>query len=423
MSGLEPSDHPQEANRPATGVVAAEFRVRGVVQGVGFRPFVYGLAQRCGLKGWVRNSSAGVEIAVEGAAADVESFAAALPLEAPERAFIASLERLPAEPAGASSFVILESAGDPSAYQLVSPDIALCDDCRRELLDPADRRYRYPFINCTNCGPRFTIIESLPYDRERTTMRSFALCDDCRREYRDPTDRRFHAEPIACGVCGPHVELWRRGVRRGADRPGDGSPAGGPSPAGGRSSTGERPSLGDPSPSAELVAERDAALGLAGRLLREGAIVAVKGLGGFHLACDATRGDVVRELKRRKGRPHKPLAVMLSDLDEVARHCAVDAAEAELLSSPEHPIVLLHWPRGDDATRRERGVGRGKSRKTRPRQRTLRTPEAADRGAGRRLHWTPSTRRSPSVSATWASCCPIHLCTCCSCSRRAVRWS
>ena len=187
------------------------FRVRGVVQGVGFRPFVYALARRCGLRGWVRNTSAGVEIAVEGAAADVESFAAALPHEAPERAFIASLERLPAEPAGAAEFVILESAADPAAYQLVSPDIALCEDCRRELLDPADRRHRYPFINCTNCGPRFTIIESLPYDRERTTMRGFPLCDDCRREYRDPGDRRFHAEPIACPVCGPHVELWRRG--------------------------------------------------------------------------------------------------------------------------------------------------------------------------------------------------------------------
>ena len=235
MSGLEPPADPPQGREPS--VAAAVFRVSGVVQGVGFRPFVYALARRCGLGGWVRNTSAGVEIAVEGAAADVESFAAALPDEAPERAFIASLERLPAEPTGAAEFVILESAADPTAYQLVSPDIALCKDCRRELLDPSDRRYRYPFINCTNCGPRFTIIESLPYDRERTTMRGFTLCDDCRREYRDPGDRRFHAEPIACPVCGPHVELWRRVAR-------------------------EPDSSGAVAPQAQLVAERDEAIRL-----------------------------------------------------------------------------------------------------------------------------------------------------------------
>ncbi len=330
MSGLEPPADPPEGREPS--VAAAVFRVSGVVQGVGFRPFVYALARRCGLRGWVRNTSAGVEIAVEGAAADVESFAAALPDEAPERAFIASLERAPAEPTGAAKFVILESAADPTAYQLVSPDIALCDDCRRELLDPSDRRYRYPFINCTNCGPRFTIIESLPYDRERTTMRGFTLCDDCRREYRDPSDRRFHAEPIACPVCGPHVELWRRGAW-------------------------EPDSSGAVAPQAQLVAERDEAIRLAGGVLREGAIVAVKGLGGFHLACDATNGDVVRELKRRKGRPDKPLAVMMTDLEEIHRHCTTDAIEEELLASPEQPIVLVRWPAGEAAARAKLGNG------------------------------------------------------------------
>jgi len=294
------------------------------VQGVGFRPYVYGLAKAHTLHGWVRNTSAGVEIVVEGAAANVETFAAALPREAPARASIASCERLPAEPSGAGEFIILESAVDPSAYQLVSPDIALCDDCRRELLDPADRRYRYPFINCTNCGPRFTIIESLPYDRERTTMRSFPMCADCRREYGDPADRRFHAEPIACPVCGPHVELWSREV-------------GGMWPA----------------------AERDAAIVRAAALLCEGAVVAIKGLGGFHLACDATDDSAVRRLKQRKGRPHKPLAVMFGDLEQLRRHCVVSIEEERLLASPEHPIVLLWWPEGEAALREEFGAGVG----------------------------------------------------------------
>ena len=189
------------------GLTARRLRVTGVVQGVGFRPFIYNLAGRCGVNGWVRNTSAGVEILVEGEAAAVAAFRAALPREAPPRSFIASLDDEPAEAEGAAAFVILESADEPSAYQLVSPDIATCHDCRAELLDPADRRYHYPFTNCTNCGPRFTIIEGLPYDRERTTMRAFPLCPACRREYEDPTDRRFHAEPNACPVCGPRVTL------------------------------------------------------------------------------------------------------------------------------------------------------------------------------------------------------------------------
>ena len=301
----------------ATEIVAASFRVRGVVQGVGFRPYVYGLAKAHALHGWVRNTSAGVEIVVEGAAANVEAFAAALPKQAPARAFIASCERFPATVTGAREFAILASSHEPLAYQLVSPDIALCDDCRRELLDPTDRRYRYPFINCTNCGPRFTIIESLPYDRERTTMRDFPMCEDCRSEYADPTNRRFHAEPIACPVCGPHVELWSRG---------------------------------------HLVAERDAALEATAELLAQGAIVAVKGLGGFHLACDATDDVVVARLKRRKGRPHKPLAVMFRDLDQIRAHCRISDEEAALLSSPEHPIVLVGWPRGEAALADEFGL-------------------------------------------------------------------
>ena len=286
-----------------------------MVQGVGFRPFVYSLAQRHGLAGWVRNTSAGVEIHVEGPGDEVEAFVAALPREAPSRAYIAELARESAEPEGVAGFVILESAAAPGEYQLVSPDIATCDDCRRELLDPQDRRFAYPFTNCTNCGPRFTIIEDLPYDRERTTMRRFPMCPACRREYEDPLDRRFHAEPTACPVCGPRAELL--GARRGR-----------------RARWCEAVGTAE-DPAAPVRA--------AAALLRGGEIVAVKGLGGFHLACDATDGDAVRRLKARKRRPHKPLAVMVAGVDELRRHCRVTAEEEELLMSPEHPIVLLEW--------------------------------------------------------------------------------
>ncbi len=203
---------------------------------------------------------------------------------------------------------------DPGAYQLVSPDIATCDDCRREVLDPTDRRHDYPFTNCTNCGPRFTIIEDLPYDRERTTMRHFPLCPACRAEYEDPADRRFHAEPNACPVCGPRVRLLRRTRDGGIVELAAGEPD-------------------DPA----------APIRAAAGLLRDGEILAVKGLGGFHLACDATSGETVRRLKERKRRPHKPLAVMFADLAQLAAHCRADAPETELLASPEHPIVLLEW--------------------------------------------------------------------------------
>jgi len=303
------------------GRAAARLSVRGVVQGVGFRPFVYSLAQRHALTGWVRNTSAGVEILAEGAPADVEAFALALPREAPPRSHVAGYERTGAEPEGATAFLILGSAVDPNAYQLVSPDIATCADCRAELLDPRDRRYQYPFTNCTNCGPRFTIIEDLPYDRERTTMRRFPLCPACRAEYEDPADRRFHAEPNACPVCGPRVRLVRR-----AGGGGEGGPGGGVV------------EIAEGKPDDPAAPIRAAA-----ELLRHGEILAVKGLGGFHLACDATDGDVVRRLKERKRRPHKALAVMFVDLEQLRAHCRVSPAEEELLTSPEHPIVLLPW--------------------------------------------------------------------------------
>ena len=309
---------------------AVRISVRGVVQGVGFRPFVYSLAARRGVRGWVRNTSAGVEVLAEGAPADVAGFAEALPLEAPPRSHIAGYEvrEVPPGtavdgPAAGASFVILESAEDPGAYQLVSPDIATCDDCRRELLDPEDRRHGYPFTNCTNCGPRFTIIEGLPYDRERTTMRHFPLCPACRREYEDPSDRRFHAEPNACPVCGPRVRLVRVEEQGGAD----GAPA--------DRAVVELAAGAEGDPAAPIRA--------AAELLQAGEILAVKGLGGFHLACDATDGDAVGRLKLRKRRPDKPLAVMFKDLDELRVHCRVSPEEEALLTSPEHPIVLLEW--------------------------------------------------------------------------------
>ncbi len=317
---------------------AVRLSVRGVVQGVGFRPFVFSLAQRYALTGWVQNTSAGVEILVEGTPAQVDAFVEALPCEAPPRSHIASYDVAAARPEtpagaaaqpaatadGAAAFVILGSAIDPQAYQLVSPDIATCDDCRRELLDPADRRFEYPFTNCTNCGPRFTIIEDLPYDRERTTMRRFPLCPACRREYNDPTDRRFHAEPNACPVCGPRVRLLRRAADGGVEELAVGKPA-------------------DPAGPIRAAAE----------LLLAGEIVALKGLGGFHLACDATDGGAVRRLKERKRRPHKPLAVMFVDLTQLRTHCRGGAAEERLLTSPEHPIVLLEWPGAGAAGGRE----------------------------------------------------------------------
>ena len=309
---MQGREEPVDAD--AVGIVARRLDVAGVVQGVGFRPFVYALAQRHGVAGWVRNTSAGVEILVEGRPSRVALFVADVPREAPPRSHVAVCESTAVEPQGVQGFAILDSAATPGSYQLVAPDIAICADCQAELLNPADRRYEYPFTNCTNCGPRFTIIEDLPYDRERTTMRAFPLCPECKREYVDPADRRFHAEPNACPVCGPRVRLLRRGE-------------------GGQVATLAEGTERDPA----------APISAAAGLLAAGEILAVKGLGGFHLVCDATDGAAVRRLKERKRRPHKPLAVMFAGVDDARRHCCATAAEEELLTSPEHPIVLLRW--------------------------------------------------------------------------------
>lgn len=281
---------------------ARRIGVRGVVQGVGFRPFVYHLARENGLNGWVCNTSGDVTIIVEGGAGQIDRFLAGLKSSPPPRSSIDSISEVKEPFRGYTGFEILTSQVREDEYQPVSPDLATCPNCKSEIFDPADRRRGYPFTNCTNCGPRFTIIQDIPYDRQRTTMHRFKMCPDCRREYEDVNDRRFHAQPNACPVCGPELELAGP----------DGS-----------------------------VISRENVIARAARLLREGNIVAVKGLGGFLLACDAASDEAVGKLRERKRRPAKPFAVMLNDLDEVRRYCRVSPREAEALGSPASPIVLL----------------------------------------------------------------------------------
>ncbi|MFH8392131.1 carbamoyltransferase HypF [Streptomyces sp. NPDC018036] len=278
--------------------------VTGVVQGVGFRPFVYTLACELGLTGWVTNNARGVEAEVEGPADAVAEFCARIGTRPPPLAVVESVEHeaVPLEGEG-SEFTIRPSTAGPGRT-LVSPDTATCDACLSELADPADRRYRHPFITCTHCGPRFTIVTSLPYDRDSTTMAGFPMCDDCAREYTDPADRRFHAQPIACPACGPRLTL-----RTGADDPGE-------------------------------LRDGDA-LAEARRLLAEGAVVAVKGIGGYHLACDAGDPAAVRTLRKRKNRGGKPFAVLAGSLDTVRRLAHVGPEERELLLGPRKPVVLL----------------------------------------------------------------------------------
>ncbi len=289
-------------------VSARRIHISGVVQGVGFRPFIYTLALRHGLCGWVRNTSAGVEIEVEGTGEALDAFVAAIRAEAPPLSRIEAMtvQAIPAN--GYTRFEIQHSQAVEGAYQPISPDVATCDDCLAEVFDPADRRYRYPFTNCTNCGPRFTIIRGIPYDRPQTTMASFTMCPQCQREYDDPLDRRFHAQPNACPVCGPQLELL-------------------PSPALGT------PAGWDALPADPLAATR--------ALLRAGYIVAIKGVGGFHLACDATNAQAVQTLRARKGRAAKPFAVMMPDLDAVRAVCEVSAEAVTVLQGAERPIVLL----------------------------------------------------------------------------------
>ncbi len=283
----------------------AKLHITGIVQGVGFRPFVFSLAMRYGLAGWVRNTSAGVDIEVDGLPENLDAFIQALKSELPPLARIDTLDVKLVEAGKFSGFEIIESKVVEGAFQPISPDVSICDDCLRELFDPKDRRYLYPFINCTNCGPRFTIIRDIPYDRPNTTMSSFTMCPDCLAEYQNPLDRRFHAQPIACPVCGPKVWL--------------------------ETSVEEEPQN----------LEGDNAIKKTQEFLSEGKIVAIKGLGGFHLACDAVNPTAVTELRRRKLRVDKPFAVMMPDLATIQENCIVSPAERDLLKSRQRPIVLL----------------------------------------------------------------------------------
>lgn len=277
-------------------------RITGTVQGVGFRPFVYRLATELGLAGEVSNDSSGVLVDLEGDPEDLDAFEARLPTEVPPLARLASVSVSEAEPTGRQGFSIIDSRSAGAPAVAVSMDVATCEDCRRELWDPGDRRYRYPFINCTNCGPRYTIIRSIPYDRASTTMAPFPMCDACRREYTDPADRRFHAEPVACWVCGPEVSYL--------------------DPAGTREARGLE------------------AIDRAVTELTQGAILAVKGLGGFHLAADATDAAAVQQLRRRKSRDAKPFALMVASLEEAEKLVRLAPAATEALCSPRRPIVL-----------------------------------------------------------------------------------
>jgi len=291
--------------------------IQGTVQGVGFRPFVYRLATTLGLPGWVLNSLQGVTIEVEGDPATLAAFVHGLEHDKPALSTIHSLQTTYLDPVGFTEFEIRHSdSASGTAGALILPDLATCPDCLREVLDPADRRFRYPFTNCTNCGPRFSIIQGLPYDRPKTTMRGFVMCEACRHEYEDPLDRRFHAQPNACPVCGPHLELWE--------------------PL-------EGPAVGQPT-----VATHDDALRLAEDALREGRIVAMKGLGGFHLLVDARDEQAVRRLRERKRREEKPLALMVPSLEQVRDRCEVGETEARLLLSPQCPILLLRHRAGTD---------------------------------------------------------------------------
>jgi hydrogenase maturation protein HypF len=276
---------------------------KGAVQGVGFRPFIYRLATRHNLTGWVKNSPQGAELEVEGNPQDLEAFQQSVIKEIPPGAVVHELQTIRGEAKGYRLFEILESRQEGGKEAWILPDLATCPDCLRELFDGTDRRYRYPFSNCTHCGPRFSIIESLPYDRSHTTMKSFVLCPDCRREYEDPINRRFHAQPTACPQCGPQVTFWdKQGQTLGRDK--------------------------------------DALL-MAIKAIWEGKIVAVKGLGGFHLWCDARDEKAVHELRRRKHREEKPFAVMAPDLNWIKNACRVSSEEEKLLTSPQSPIVLL----------------------------------------------------------------------------------
>ncbi len=276
--------------------------IRGAVQGVGFRPFIYKLATSLKLVGWVQNSTEGVVIEVEGCKSDLDQFVLSIDKDKPSISFIQSLEPCFLDVKGYKIFQIKESfLGNKTT--IILPDIATCPDCREEILDPKNRRYRYPFTNCTHCGPRYSIIEALPYDRRNTSMKNFKMCKTCQDEYENPNNRRFHAQPNACPQCGPHFELWDRKEK--------------------------------------ILKTHEQALEQAAKIIKKGGIVALKGLGGFHLMVDARNENAILNLRKRKHRDAKPLAVMYPSLQEVKKDCEVSDLEERLLTSSESPIVLL----------------------------------------------------------------------------------
>lgn len=283
-------------------IKAKKIHIKGIVQGVGFRPFVYSLAFKYNLTGWVRNSSNGVEIEVNGKSPNIENFLTVLRNSPPLLSRIDTFEVENVNTNNYKDFSIIESNSMEGEFLPVSPDYSICDDCLKELSDPQNRRYRYPFINCTNCGPRFTIIEDIPYDRPKTTMAPFKMCDQCFAEYKNPLDRRYHAQPTACPVCGPQVSLL-------IDN--------------------------------QIIAKGDEAIHLSRRMVQEGKILAVKGLGGYHLACDATNFKTVEELRARKKRSEKPFALMAYSVEMISNYCQISPSEKIALESKESPIVLL----------------------------------------------------------------------------------
>lgn len=284
-------------------VIARRILVQGIVQGVGFRPKVYGYAKSLNLGGWVCNSTRGVEIEVHGAQTQVEDFIQLLRSSPPPLARIDNFDISIIEPKADTNFVIRSSRHEPGEFIPISPDICICPDCRKDLFDPNDRRFRYPFINCTNCGPRFTIIRDIPYDRINTTMSTFTMCPTCKAEYENPLDRRFHAQPIACPVCGPQVQLEK------ANR---------------------------------IFSKGEEAIQESRMMLKHGKILGIKGLGGYLLACDAANLDAVQQLRERKKRSDKPFALMAFDQSAIKQFCEVTQEEAEMLHSVQSPIVLLN---------------------------------------------------------------------------------
>jgi hydrogenase maturation protein HypF len=294
LLSLKSSDRPEQIR----------LSIKGLVQGVGFRPFVYRLARELCLSGWIKNTNGGVEIEIEGDQTKLHQFTLRLKAEQPPRSRIDNLRIRISRVAGHCEFVIRES---DDRYENISftvtPDIATCNECMSEVLDPANRRYQYPFTNCTNCGPRFSIIESLPYDRINTTMKAFTMCDACRSEYENPANRRFHAQPNACPKCGPHLELWNRAKK--------------------------------------VLTKHNQALHDACDRVKNGNVLALKGLGGFQLIVDAGNDDAIRRLRNAKTRVEKPFALMCADLSSIEQFCEVSAQERRLLDSPESPIVLL----------------------------------------------------------------------------------